>query len=141
MGFGEANLGHQNSCHRKVRSKLPASFLQSCIIRASVDALCRDGTSEISRDPRTKRLETRLERLVRFSKHTSNISEISSLVIHKLSLAHTCLQFSTRESAYTRFHDFRVIIFFIIIIIIIIIIIFFSKPAISLPEQASALIF
>ena len=26
------------------------------IIRASVDALCRDGTSEISRDPRTKRL-------------------------------------------------------------------------------------
>ena len=25
-------------------------------IRASVDALCRDGTSEISRDPRTKRL-------------------------------------------------------------------------------------
>ena len=24
-------------------------------IRASVDALCRDGTSEISRDPRTKR--------------------------------------------------------------------------------------
>ena len=38
------------------------------------------------------------------------------------------------------FLDFRVIIFFIIIIIIIIII-FFSKPAISLPEQASALIF
>ena len=29
------------------------------IIRASVDALCRDGTSEISRDPHTKRLLTR----------------------------------------------------------------------------------
>ena len=35
-----------------------------------------------------------------------------------------------------QFFDFGVIIFFIIIIII-----FFSKPAISLPEQASALIF
>ena len=26
---------------------------ENAIIRASVDALCRDGTSEISRDPRT----------------------------------------------------------------------------------------
>ena len=41
-----------------------------------------------------------------------------------------------RESGHTRFNDIRVIIFIIIIIII-----FFSKPAISLPEQASALIF
>ena len=41
-------------------------------IRASVDALCRDGTSEISRDPRTKRLQTRRERLARPSKHTNN---------------------------------------------------------------------
>ena len=38
-------------------------------IRASVDALCRDGTSEISRDPRTKRLQTRRARP---SKHTNN---------------------------------------------------------------------
>ena len=42
------------------------------IIRASVDALCRDGTSEISRDPRTKRLQTRRESLARPSKHTNN---------------------------------------------------------------------
>ena len=41
-------------------------------IRASVDALCRDGTSEISRDPRTKRLQTRRESLARPSKHTNN---------------------------------------------------------------------
>ena len=34
-------------------------FFRNHHIRASVDALCRDGTSEISRDPRTKRLQTR----------------------------------------------------------------------------------
>ena len=38
-------------------------------IRASVDALCRDGASEISRDPRTKRLQTRRARP---SEHTNN---------------------------------------------------------------------
>ena len=32
-------------------------------IRASVDALCRDGTSEISCDPRTKCLPTQWGRL------------------------------------------------------------------------------
>ena len=42
------------------------------IIRASVDALCRDGTSEISRDPRTKRLQTRRESLARPLKYTNN---------------------------------------------------------------------
>ena len=47
-------------------------FLCHALIRASVDALCRDGTSEISRDPRTKRLQTRRESLARPSKHTNN---------------------------------------------------------------------
>ena len=42
------------------------------IIRASVDALCRDDTSEISRDPGTKRLQTRRESLARPSEHTNN---------------------------------------------------------------------
>ena len=32
-------------------------------IRPSVDGLCRDGPSEISRDPSTKRLQTRPKRL------------------------------------------------------------------------------
>ena len=32
-------------------------------IRPSVDGLCRDGPSEISRDPRAKRLETQPKRL------------------------------------------------------------------------------
>ena len=41
-------------------------------IRASVDALCRDGTSEISRDPRTKCLQTRRESLAMPSKHSNN---------------------------------------------------------------------
>ena len=36
----------------------------SCI-RASVDTLCRDDTSETSRDPGTKRLLTQRERLAR----------------------------------------------------------------------------
>ena len=31
------------------------NILLCILIRASVDALCRDGASEISRDPRTKR--------------------------------------------------------------------------------------
>ena len=48
------------------------TVLTSCTVRASVDALCRDGTSEISRDPRTKRLQTRRESLARPSKHTNN---------------------------------------------------------------------
>ena len=39
--------------------------LESMHIRASVDALYRDGTSEISRDPHTKRLLTRRECLAR----------------------------------------------------------------------------
>ena len=42
------------------------------IIRASVDALCRDETSQISRDPRTKLLLTRRENLARPYKHASN---------------------------------------------------------------------
>ena len=33
------------------------------VIRPSVDGLCRDGPSEISRDPRTKRLQTQPKRL------------------------------------------------------------------------------
>ena len=44
----------------------------------------------------------------------------------------TCVQFSTREIAHARFHDFNVIMF---------ILIFFSKPAISLPEPGEVLIF
>ena len=32
-------------------------------IRPSVDGLCRDGPSEISRDPHTKRLQTQPKRL------------------------------------------------------------------------------
>ena len=41
------------------------------LIRLSVDAVCRDDTSEISRDPRTKRIQTRRESLAMPSKHTN----------------------------------------------------------------------
>ena len=43
-----------------------------CKIRASVDALFRDDPSEISRDTRTKCLQTRRESLARPSKHTND---------------------------------------------------------------------
>ena len=93
-------------------------------IRASVDALCRDGASEISRDPRTKRLQTRRESLARPSKHTNNNLLDSYLAVHKSS---SFLPASSlpRENLLTRdFHNFRVIIIIIII----------SKPASSLLE-------
>ena len=41
-------------------------------IRASVDALCRDGADEISRDPRRKRLTPRRESLAKPSQLPSN---------------------------------------------------------------------
>ena len=75
-------------------------------IRASVDALCRDGTSEISRDPRTKRLQTRRESLARPSKHTNNNLLDSYLAVHKPS---SFLPASSlpRENPLTRdFHNF-----------------------------------
>ena len=58
----------------QMRGQAPLRELlqQFRLIRASVDALCRDGTSEISRDPRTKRLQTRRESLAMPSKHTNN---------------------------------------------------------------------
>ena len=48
------------------------AVLSSYTIGALVDALCRDGTSEISRDPRTKHFQTRRESLAMPSKHTNN---------------------------------------------------------------------
>ena len=57
---------------RSQRQKRSVAITKEISIRASVDALCRDGTSEISRDPRTKRLQTRRESLARPSKHTNN---------------------------------------------------------------------
>ena len=40
-----------------------SSGMWRCDIRPSVDGLCRDGPSEISRDPSIKRLQTRPKRL------------------------------------------------------------------------------
>ena len=61
---------HGNTAYGMVPSKGEDPVYD--VIRASVDALRRDGTSEISRDPRTKRLQTRRESLARPSKHTNN---------------------------------------------------------------------
>ena len=47
-------------------------YLLSLPYSISTDALCRDDPSEISRDPRTKCLQTLRESLARPSKHTDN---------------------------------------------------------------------
>ena len=106
--------------------EVPLIVCYTHYIRASVDALYRDGTSEISHDPRTKLLKTRWEWLPRPSKHTNGPISCSQR-------PHTHLPFSTRDFAHTRLHDFLVIIniFFF----------FFFNPAISLPEPVEALIF
>ena len=49
-----------------------SGFSKLRVIRASVDALCRDEQGQISRDSRTKRLVTRRESLAKPSKHASN---------------------------------------------------------------------
>ena len=101
-------------------------------IRASVDALCRDGADEISRDPRRKRLKHRRESLAKPSNfQVTAVWPISSYA--SAQQVHTYRQFSTRENGQTRFHEFRVII--------IIIFFFLFKPAISLLEPIEALIF
>ena len=55
-----------------IDSDCKCSSHESSFIRASVDALCRDDLSEISRDTRTKCLQTRRESLARPLKHTNN---------------------------------------------------------------------
>ena len=53
-------------------------------IRAWIDALCTDDTSEISRDPRTKRLQTRRESLaVSWCRHL-----LVSFLFHALTSLH-----------------------------------------------------
>ena len=73
LGCSEVEVSYclMQPCVR-LNSVLNLCFLAISLIRASVDALCRDGTSEISRDPRTKCLQTRRESLARPSKHTNN---------------------------------------------------------------------
>ena len=57
-----------------IDNPIPTSlfFNKITCIRASVDALCRDGADEISRDPRRKRLKPRRESLAKPSKPPSN---------------------------------------------------------------------
>ena len=107
--------------------------LSESFIRASVDALCRDETDQISRDPHTKSILTRRERLASLRNAPAVAHGFISSCTYAV-IPHTYLQFSTREFAHTRFLDFRVII-------IILFFIFFRKPAISKQEQVYALIF
>ena len=98
-------------------------------IRASVDALYRDGTGQISRDPHRKRLKSRREWLAKLKKSLLIVyGPISSYTCAQT--LNTCYQFSTEEFGHTRFSYFRIII--IIIIIILIIFFFFFRPDIYL---------
>ena len=102
-------------------------------IRASVDAPCRDGADEISRDPCRKQLKPRGKSLAKPLKLPSNCctSYTSTQQVHMY------CQFSTRENGQMQFREFHVII----IIIIFFFFFFLFKPAISLLGPIEALIF
>ena len=70
-------------------------LFSSMPIRASVDALCRDEQGQILCDPRTKRLLTRREIVVRSISYY-NISALLYTIRHYKSanpLVHVCLKF------------------------------------------------
>ena len=69
--FDEGNTTQGSGVYFKFTTS-SALVPSSGIIRASVDALCRDGADEISRDPRRKRLNPRRESLAKPSKLPSN---------------------------------------------------------------------
>ena len=114
----------QREVERQRKSKTSDSFVciavnvrwntfstnHTIIVRESIDSLYRDGTGEISRDPRTKRLKTQWEWLPRPSKYTRNSVRADIYLYTCSQRPHTHLQWSMREFAHTRFHDFRVII-------------------------------
>ena len=79
------------------------------LVRASVDALCRDETGQISCDPPTKSLLTRRERLASF-RNAPAVAHgfISSCTYVERPRAY--LQFSTREFAHMLFLDYLVIL-------------------------------
>ena len=101
-------------------------------IRASVDALCRDGTGQISRDPCKNCLKTRRECLTRPSKLTKSHSRasIQLSICRKASYVAPVLCARIRSHAISQ----------ILVIIIIIFFLFFSKPAISMLERVDRLI-
>ena len=98
-------------------------------IRASVDALCRDGAGEMSRDPGTKASKTRRERLAMPSKYPKDHSRGPYLLIH-MPKCILCPCKSYYRNPLIR--DFTIFVsssssFF--------------RPDFSLPEQVEALIF
>ena len=97
-----------------------------CHIRPSVDGLCRDGPSEISRDPRTKRLQTQPKRL-----GSPEHSRDSYVPTHRPKGPLPTLS-ASRENSHTRESCDPGVIIFIII---------FFRPAISLLGPDETLIF
>ena len=100
-------------------------------IRASVDALCRDGTGQISRDPHKNCLKTRRECLTRPSKLAKSHSRASIQLstCRKASYVAPVLCARIRSHAISQ-----------ILVIITIFFLFFSKPAISMLERVDRLI-
>ena len=101
-------------------------------IRASVDALCRDETGQILRDPRKNCLKTRREFLTRPSKLTRSHSRASIQLstCRKASYVAPVLRARICSHAISRIRVIIIIIFFL----------FFSKPAISMLERVDRLI-
>ena len=104
-------------------------------IRASVDALCRDETGQISRDPRKNCLKTQRECLTRPSKLTQSHTRASIQLstCRKASYVAPVLCARIRSHAISRI---RVIIIFFLFFFFF----FFSKPAISMLERVDRLI-
>ena len=108
------------------------------IIRASVDALYRDGAGQISRDPGTKRYQTRRECLPRASKTNRRSLTGQYLAIH---FPKSIVLASNTRRENRLIHDFTIRVIFFFIIFFIIFFFCFIKPAISILERVDALIF
>ena len=97
--------------------------------RASVDSLCRDGSSEVARHPRSQRLQTRWKWLAK--PNQAKITDGPIFIFWYCQKYRTCLYFFSREIARTRFLDFYSSSSGF----------FFSRPTIPLPKIVEALIF
>ena len=117
---------------KPTNSDVRQHFVPNDGIRASVDALCRDETGQISRDPRKNCLKTQRELLTRPLKLTKSHSRASIQLstCPKASYVAPVLRKRIRSHAISRIRVIIIIIFFL----------FFSKPAISILERGDGLI-
>ena len=90
----------------RTRAFIAYSILYACIantIRGSIDDLYRDGAGQISRDPHTKRHQTRRERLAKASKQTLSHSSANISIIMPKGIVRASN--TARQSAHAQIHD------------------------------------